>query len=308
MIVFIPESHGLGHYFRLLHIAEHIKSAYGRSDIAFVFDAELANSMEFSLVEENDLSSAETVVVDSNNMSFVASVAKRVAGANIIWINDLNKLPEIGPFRKVIAPFALGESTDEIQNGLNYFVVSKCKDKKSVQEVKTIGIYFGSLDETNNLFFTLYRLNESDLLGRYHYNILIGNQYKYKPFIDEYFENGELDGTTFYYSNLNSIYDFLSLNDILISCCNNTSFESMYCGVPVVNVVQNRIQYENASLLDRMYEIPNLGFYPEKEAFVRTFKGEYIGRIDHYSDISKKIVDGGATERIASLIIGGRKC
>lgn len=304
MIVFVPQSHGMGHFYRLTNIVKRYSNKY--SNIFFLLNDNFASiNIKLNLCSRDELKKANKVVIDSNDINFVREIIKNVHNNKVIWITDLRNNISYD-FDKVIAPFYIGHNK-KIFKGLEYIVVSDLKEfqhVKCINKVKNIGVYFGSLDETNNLFFILYKLYSLNLINKYKFNVLIGRNYKFRSFIDEFFYNQKMKNLKFYKSNLKSIYDFIRLNDVLITCCNNTTFEALYYGVPVINVVQNKIQYENAKRLEIKYGFPNLGFYPDNQKILNVFEGEFFANISNYSIIAKKIIDGKGSERIANLIKG----
>lgn len=254
-----------------------------------------------------DLSRCSLVIIDSNDLKYLEKIKEYVCEDKTIWVTDLKNAPAAA-FYKIIAPFSK-KSSENILPGLDYFIVPQFDGtRKNINRVETIGVSFGSLDETNNLFFLLYKLDKLNLLDKYKYNILLGDGYKFKPFIDEYFNARIPDNIKFYQSNFRKIYDFLSLNDLLISCCNNTTFEALYLGLPVVSIVQNNLQYENAHYLETEFAMPNLGFYPSDDEINAIFKGNFMSDICSYSEKAKKIIDGDAVNRIGEIIRRKLQC
>ena len=167
----------------------------------------------------------------------------------------------------------------------------------------SIGIYFGSIDETNNLFYVLHKLDKLGLIDNYRFNIMIGTRYRYKNYINEYFFKGYPSTVQVCKSNFQSIYDFLNMNDLFIGCCGNTSFEALHVGLPIINIVQNHLQNKNAGFLQEKYGFPNLGFYPTDDKILELFKGEIFHNLSFYSKLAKTIIDGKASDRISTSIL-----
>lgn len=306
MIVFIPQRHGLGHFCRLANIANSVRNKESGEEIFFFLEEDIINGgLTFDRCNKDELRKAKKIIIDTNDKHFLNKVLNGVDNDRIIWITDLSNGID-ADYYKIIAPFSKVKRGN-ICAGLEYFVVTDLgcsKNMKSVNVVSNIGIYFGSLDETNNLFFTLHKLERLGLLNKYNFNVLIGRNYPYKEFIDEYFERKCPKTINFYESTFESIYEYLLINDVLISCCNNSTFEALSVGIPVINIVQNRIQYENASYLEMEYGMPNLGFYPNDGKIKMVFTGEFFRNISKYSSIAKTIIDGKALQRISKIIMG----
>jgi spore coat polysaccharide biosynthesis predicted glycosyltransferase SpsG len=305
MIIFIPNNHGLGHYHRLLNIANNLKS-YTSKKIGFYlvdsFEAGLKNV--FEKCNRNDLKSAEVIVIDSNDREFNQIELVDVNCETIIWITDL-QINLSGKYSKIFAPFS-SYSNNKIMNGLDYFVVQKYESSISQappKMVNTIGIYFGSVDETNNLFFILQKLDSLELFDRYNFNVMVGSRYEYRKYIDEYFYEGYPESIQFHDSNFHSIYEFLSLNDVFMGCCGNTSFEALHIGIPIINIVQNQLQFRNAQMLQVRHGMPNMGFYPNDKAISELFNEGIFEDLPFYSNLAKTIVDGRASDRISTSIL-----
>ncbi len=307
MVALIPEDHGAGHFFRLSSLALKLKTR----KIPFGFYGSEALKSLFpkgSVLSDDELKKVDWGIVDSNDISFVQRLTKKVSIKKTIWITDLQRTPKRAA-RTIIAPFT-HDKAKNIFSGFEYFIVpnpGKSFRARSVRVVRNIGVAFGSLDETNNLFYFLYQIDQLDLWRDFRFNILIGRAYPYRRFIEEFFEGRKIKTLNFFESSFKSIYDFLRLNDVVVTCCNNTAFEALFCGVPVINIVQNHVQYENARRLQDAYGMPNLGFYPDTKAISKLFKGSFFNTIVKSSLKAKKIIDGKATERIVNIMKEGVK-
>ena len=305
MIIFIPSDHGKGHIFRSLNIANQLKS-YTNEKIGFYinYSFEDNNKNQFLNCDDNDLKEARLIVIDSNDREFNRNALSKVNYENVIWITDLQE-DLSGNYKKIFAPFS-DYSNDRLISGLDYFVVQADETenhRKASKFVNSIGIYFGSVDETNNLFYVLHKLDKLGLIGSYNFNIMIGTRYKYENYIDEYFIKGYPSTIKTFKSNFKSIYDFLNLNDLFIGCCGNTSFEALHVGLPIINIVQNHLQNTNAGFLQKEYGFPNLGFYPSDNKILELFKSEIFNNLSFYSKLAKTVIDGKGSDRISTLIL-----
>ncbi|WP_320171773.1 hypothetical protein [Maridesulfovibrio sp.] len=305
MFCFIPQDHGRGHLYRCQVVADILKE--NGFSTAFILEKSLVGeTMRHPVIDA--IPENGTMIIDTNDPGYLKRFLPMVEGLKTFWWTDLRD-PELFQDVEIIAPFAVQKKAKDLHAGLELFIVPGLngRAKRNVTHVSTIGIFFGALDETNNLFFTIYRLEQASLLDKFEFNILIGSQFEFKSFIDEHFEGSVPENLHFHYSNFESIYDFIGMNDLLIACCNNTCFEALHMGVPVVNIVQNKVQLANADNLEKKSGFPNLGLYPDLSSVAGCFSDSFFKDIPRLSAVGKKLIDGHGATRVAQKLIQGKQ-
>tara|TARA_B110000438_G_C15819232_1_gene653492 strand:- start:166 stop:993 length:828 start_codon:yes stop_codon:yes gene_type:complete len=266
-------------------------------DFVNVFD-------HISLFCESDNIIFDYIIIDSNDHMHINNSISNFPNSKVIIYTDL-KDPIPIPNSYIFAPFCQNKPSPYSFNGLDYYMVDKL-NKRSLSEnlnLSNILVSFGSIDETNNLFFVINKIFELNLESRYNYHFLIGKDYLYKQYIDEYLSTRNDESLFFYSPSFDTIYDFFLLGDVLIGCCGLTTYEALHFGLPVVNIVQNDLQNSNAQFLKDEFGMPNLGYYPDDNSFYETMCNYLPKNFTILKNKASSIISGNGLDLVTKELL-----
>ena len=302
-VLFVPHKHGFGHFNRTCPIYNKIKSLSSGLVKMFLTSDFVGDYPNIELHDVNDDFDYDFIFIDSNDTNHIRDTIDKFNNSNPVIYTDINE--ELFIQKSIIfAPFINKSVNKNIFSGLDYYIVSNNINTSSNKNYKlrNYSISFGSIDETNNLFFVINKIFKLKLENAYQYHFLVGRDYPYKRYLDEYLEDKNTSNFHFYNSNFNAIYDFLKFGDAFIGCCGVTSYEALHFGLPIINIVQNELQYRNAQFLQDMYGMPNLGFYPDTDKFSDTFYKYMPQNFIKLQESSSDIISGSGLHNVVNQL------
>jgi len=195
------------------NILDHISSINSlKYDVTLIdsYDIDEDGIEKFYAISEKIVYIDDLAVFNSYNMDLLINTS--------IGASDLKYK---GSFKKLLGPkYAI--LRDEFRN-IEY--------KVPRQNVKKILITLGGAD-TNNVT----KLILDQLLDSYkdiEYNVVLGNSYRYKDFMINYYETQKVE----FHINVSNMKDIMIQNDLAISAGGNTLYELCACGVPTIAII-----------------------------------------------------------------------